>query len=267
MYGAIAGDIIGSYTEFAPIKTKDFPLFRRASRFTDDTVMTVALADGLMKTTDIDDEQDVKTHLVKSMVNIGRRYPNCGYGGRFFYWVLGPDHSPYNSFGNGSAMRVSPVAWVMGERPLEDCLRLARWTAEISHNHSEGIKGAMATAGAQHMALNGYDKEDIRAFLTGPEIGYDLTRTLDEIRPTYEHVETCQDSVPEALTCFLEGTSYEDTVRNAISLGGDADTQAAIAGAVAEAYFGMPTAITSRAVKYLTDDLYKIVLAFDKKYM
>ncbi len=237
MYGAILGDMIGAPYEFdrSP-KTKDFPLFSRDSEFTDDTVMTIAVAEALMDTLGKDDTT-IKNELVSSMCKWGNRYPYAGYGNKFYGWLRDKNHAPYGSFGNGSAMRVSSAGWLFDS--LEETRRIARLTAEVTHNHPEGIKGAEATASAIFLSLSGSSKKFIKDYIVN-EFGYDLSRTCDEIRPTYHHVESCQETVPEAITAFLEGNDFEDVIRTAVSLGGDCDTLTCIAGSIAEAYYGIP---------------------------
>lgn len=225
MIGAIAGDIIGSAYEFGRTKSKVFPLFGPGSGFTDDTVMTVAIAQAIL--TDGD--------YRRAALDFGRRYPNAGYGGSFAHWLIAKDPKPYGSYGNGSAMRASPVGFAFDT--VGDVLREAARSAEFSHDHPEGIKGAQATALSILMARTEHDKARIREEIT-TRFGYDLDRTVDGIRPAYGHDESCQKTVPEAIICFLESDSYEDCVRNAVSLGGDADTLACIAGGIAEAYYG-----------------------------
>ena len=232
MFGAIIGDIVGSAYEFYSTKDKEFTLFSDYSRFTDDSVMTVAVASALLR----HKESNVDLHqaMVQEMQYFGRKYPNAGYGGMFRRWLMKRHPEPYNSFGNGSAMRVSPCGLIAGS--LEEALELAKASAEVTHNHPEGIKGAQAAAAAVFLAKTGADKEKIRRYIC--DHFYDLSKTLDEIRPEYRFDVTCQGSVPEAITAFLESTGYEDTIRNAVSLGGDSDTQAAIAGGIAWAYYG-----------------------------
>lgn len=254
MIGAIAGDIIGSVYEFRPIKTKDFPLFHPGGSFTDDSVLTIAIAKAILGDGD----------YLRTVLELARAYPHRGYGGRFRQWLHYGDHTPYKSFGNGSAMRVSPVGFAFDR--VEDVLREAKRSAAISHNHREGIKGAQATALAVFLARTTHDKEAIRTEVT-QRFGYNLARTLDSIRPEYTFDETCQGSVPEAIIAFLESESYEDAVRNAVSLGGDADTQACIAGGIAEAYFGpVPTEIHEKVANSLPRDLWETTEQFCKKY-
>ena len=258
MYGAILGDIIGSPFEFdRGSKSKVFPLFSQESHFTDDTVMTVAVADAFLGTPD--DEAVIRQRLIRAMQKWGRRYPRAGYGGMFRQWLRTPDPQPYNSYGNGSAMRVSPVAWIFED--LETVRRMARLSAEVTHNHPEGIKGAEATAAAIFLARTGHTKAEIRAY-TEKEFHYCLNRTCDQIRPTYRHVESCQETVPEAITAFLEGESFEDVIRTAVSLGGDCDTLTAIAGSIAEGFYGVPEelkqACIDRIPKHFADILKQI---------
>jgi ADP-ribosylglycohydrolase len=254
MFGAIAGDIIGSAYEHNPIKTKTFDLFGNGSTFTDDTVLTIAVADAILT------GRDYGTVLA----DYAERYPKAGYGSSFKQWVKSWDRKPYNSFGNGSAMRVSPIGWAFNT--VREVLREAKRSAEVTHNHPEGIKGARATALAVFLARTGTSKAKIKTEIQ-KRFGYDLNRTLDQIRPTYTFDVTCQGSVPESIIAFLESESYEDAVRNAVSLGGDADTQACIAGAIAEAFYGgVPEEIAERAVNYLPADLKKVVASFFRQF-
>ena len=261
MYGAILGDMIGSPYEFdRGRKTKDFPFFDRGATFTDDSVMTIAVAEALLQAIDsgvIDDEAATKDLLVDSMHKWGRRYPDAGYGGRFRSWLRRGERDPYNSWGNGSAMRVAAAGWLFGD--LETTRRVARWTAEVTHNHPEGVKGADATAAAIFMARTGSSKEEIRDFIVNG-IGYDLSRSCDEIRPGYHHVESCQETVPEAITAFLEGKDFEDVIRTAVSLGGDCDTLTCIAGSIAEAFYGVPDELQSECEKRLPEDMRVVLL-------
>lgn len=234
MYGAILGDIIGAPFEFVRFKSKQFPLFCEQPRSTDDTCMTVAVCDALMNAGDNTDEATIKTNVIDSMKHFGRSYPHERYGQKFYLWLARSSSEPYNSYGNGSAMRVSSAGWLYDT--LEKTRQVARWTAEVTHNHPEGIKGADSVASAIFMARIGKSKDEIREFIS-KEFGYNLNRTLEQIRPTYFHVESCQESVPESIIAFLESNSFEDAVRNAVSLGGDTDTMACIAGAIAEAFY------------------------------
>ena len=269
MYGAILGDIIGSPYEFdRGDKTKVFPLFSRHSEFTDDTVMTIAVTDAFLESLDGKgkcrisdlDEDDLKAKLVEKMQDYGKRYPYAGYGGNFAYWLEDENPEPYNSFGNGSAMRVSSVAWLFND--IISVINAARISAEITHNHPEGIKGAQATAAAIFLARTGASKSKIKSFIQG-EFGYDLSRTCDEIRPAYCHIESCQETVPEAITAFLEGESFEDVIRTAVSLGGDCDTLTAIAGSIAEAFYSVPEELKTECRNRLTDDLQAVLNRFD----
>ena len=244
MLGAIFGDIVGSVYEFNNTGDLHFPLLSRYSRPTDDSIMTLAVARALMETWGQPDDA-IRAALVREMRDFGARYPNGGYGGRFSDWLAADDPQPYGSFGNGSAMRVSPVGWLCGT--MEDTLHMARLTAEVTHNHPEGIKGAQAIAAGVFLARAGQDKDAILRSLT-ERFHYDLTRTLDEIRPTYGFYEICQKSVPEAIRAFYEGETYEDVIRRAVALGGDSDTIACMAGALAEAYYGMPEAFQKEAL-------------------
>lgn len=258
MYGAILGDIIGSPYEFdMGSKRKDFPLFSRNSMFTDDTVMTIAVAEAFMDAPD--DEQTIRKRLIQSMQKWGRRYPNAGYGLRFSDWLDSDDPQPYNSWGNGSAMRVSSIAWLFDD--LGTARRMARISAEVTHNHPEGMKGAEATASAIFLARTGCTKADIKAYIEA-QFGYDLSRTCDEIRPGYHHVESCQETVPEAITAFLEGESFEDVIRIAVSLGGDCDTLTAIAGSIAEGFYGVPEELKQECRTRLTKDLRDVLSRF-----
>lgn len=233
MYGAIIGDIVGSVYEFDNIKTKDFQFLNRYSSYTDDTIMTVAVAKALIKVQET--KKSFKQYLIHEMQEMGRRFPSPegGYGGRFYEWLFSQNPKPYNSFGNGSAMRVSPCGLIAVE--LEEALDLAKASAEVTHNHPEGIKGAQAVAASIFLAKTGKKKEEIKAYIE--EHFYKLDKTMDEIRPVYRFNESCQGTVPEAITAFLESESYEDAVRNAISIGGDSDTIGAIAGSIAWTYY------------------------------
>ena len=261
MYGAILGDMIGAPYEFdRGGKTKEFPLFGRESHFTDDSVMTVAAAEALMDSMGQDDDA-VKAALVKSMKKWGKKYPDAGYGGRFFRWLFGESTEPYGSYGNGSAMRVSSAGWLY--ETLEETRHFARLTAEVTHNHPEGIKGAEAIASAIFMARTGSTKEEIKEYIIR-EFGYDLSRTCDEIRPDYHHVESCQKTVPEAVAAFMEGNDFEDVVRTAVSLGGDCDTLTDIAAAMAEAFYGIPEEILNEVKKRLPEDMLAVAERFQE---
>jgi ADP-ribosylglycohydrolase len=256
MLGAIAGDIIGSRFEARPIKSKDFELFTAQSVFTDDSVLSIAIADSLMSGED---------YAVK-LKEYFRRYPYAGFGGMFRLWATSEDCSPYNSFGNGSAMRVSPVGWFFDQE--NDILEQAEKSAVATHNHPEGIKGAQAVALSLYLARKECSKHDIKIKIQNL-FKYDLSNSLDKIRPNYKFEVTCQDSVPQALLSFLESSSYEDAVRNAVSLGGDSDTQACIAGAVAEAFYGelpeyIASEVFSRLDKHLAGKVREFILFLNK---
>lgn len=263
MKGALIGDIIGSVFEFNNYRDKDFNLFNYKTTFTDDSVLTLALAKTFLDSKDDDLNQE---ELVKNMQEFARTYAYRGYGGRFYRWIYQDDPQPYNSFGNGSAMRVSPVAYVA--KSLEDAKRLAKLSAEVTHNHPEGIKGAEAIASAIYLALNGATKEEIKDEIKNNYYDYDFGGefTIDNLRPNYYFAETCQESVPHAIEAFLEGESFEDVIRTAISLGGDSDTIAAMAGPIAEAYYGIPEELENRALNYLYPELRMIVDQFAYKY-
>lgn len=265
MLGAIIGDIVGSPYEFDEnnIKTTNFPLFSDQSVFTDDTVMTVAVARALMDTYG-SDEDTILNALTMQMRALGRNYPGRGYGGMFQAWLLVDTAEAYNSFGNGSAMRVAAAGWLY--RTLEETLHAAELTAKVTHNHPEGIKGAQAVAAAIFLARLRLPKDDIRAYLSRT-FGYDLSRTLKQIRPTYKMDETCQGSVPEAIIAFLEGQGFVDVLRKAVSLGGDSDTIACIAGAIAEAYYGIPEQVEKDGLDRLTPDLRATVFKFRQFYL
>jgi len=245
MLGAIIGDIVGSVYEWENIKTKDFPLFSERGFFTDDTVMTVAVGEVLMG----------KGDYVSMMKKYGWFYPNAGWGKRFAQWIFSEERTPYNSWGNGSAMRVSPCGWVAGS--LDEAEKLAEESAVVTHNHREGIKGAKATAAAIYLARVGKSHGDVKDYIT-EKYGYDLERSLDEIRPKYCFNESCQETVPEAITAYIESTGFEDAIRNAISLGGDSDTIAAITGSIAEAEYGIEEDIREKALGYLDERLREV---------
>ena len=254
MTGAIAGDIIGSVYEFDNIKTTDFPLFTNESDYTDDTIMTVAVADWLLNGGD----------LAKVMQRYGREYPypTGGYGGRFSGWLREKEPLPYNSWGNGSAMRVSAVGWMFDS--LEKTLEVAKETAIVTHNHPEGIKGAQATAAAIYLARTGKSKQDIKQYIE-TTFSYDLGRTCDEIRPFYRFNESCQGTVPEAIIAFLDSSDFENAIRLAVSLGGDSDTLACITGGIAEAFYGIPEDIEKQVSDKLPGTFQKVIKEFKNK--
>lgn len=254
MLGAIAGDVIGSVYEANPIKTEHFPLFHPRCRFTDDTVMTIAVAYAILESID----------YALAMKTFGRKYPNAGYGSAFFHWIYQDDVLPYQSWGNGAAMRVSPVGFAFND--AETVLFEAKRTAEVSHNHPEGIKGAQATALAVYLARKGKEKEVIRQEMI-ERFGYDLNRKVEDIRPSYRFDVSCQGSVPEALIAFLDSCNYEEAIRKAISLGGDSDTLACITGGIAQAYYReIPPEIVQTVRQILPDDLLKVVDRFNQKF-
>lgn len=262
MYGAILGDLIGSPYEFdMGNKTKDFPLFSERSTFTDDTVMTLAVADVFLDSSLPMDEAIICQRLIKSMHQYGKLFPNAGYGGRFGMWLFLEGTEPYNSWGNGSAMRVSSAAWLFDDLGLVRLM--ARLSAAVTHNHPEGIKGAEATASAIYLARKGKTKAEIKTYIEN-SFEYDLNRTCDEIRPNYYHVESCQKTVPEAITAFLEGESFEDVIRTAVSLGGDCDTLTCIAGAIAEGFFGVPDGLKQECRERLPPKLLSVLTRFDE---
>ena len=262
MYGAILGDIIGSPYEFdMGNKSKEFPLFSKNSTFTDDTVMTLAVGWVFLDAQPNAGISWIRFRLIKEMRRYGKQYPNAGYGGMFRRWLRESDPQPYNSYGNGSAMRVSSVGWLYND--LETVRRMARLSAEVSHNHPEGIKGAEAVASAIFLARTGKSKAEIKAYVE-EAFGYDLSRTCDQIRPDYHHVESCQETVPEAITAFLEGESFEDVIRTAVSLGGDCDTLTCIAGAIAEAFYGVPEELKQECRDRLPKELKEILDRFDE---
>ncbi|MEN0658090.1 ADP-ribosylglycohydrolase family protein [Caldifermentibacillus hisashii] len=262
MIGAIIGDIVGSRFEFNNHRSKNFELFTKDCHVTDDSIMTLAIAKAIMET-----ERIIKPSLadnyengyyslleemsVRYMREIGRKYPDCGYGDRFKQWVFCTNPEPYNSFGNGAAMRISPVGFIA--RTESEACKLSGIVTGVTHNHEEGLKGAEATAVAIFMAWNGCTKSEIRNKINSSY--YPLNFTIDGIRDSYQFNETCQETVPQAIAAFLESGSFEDAIRTAISVGGDSDTLAAITGSIAEAYYGVPEFIRKRALTYLDDEL------------
>ena len=269
MFGAILGDIIGSPFEFMQPQPqrKDFVLFSKDCRYTDDTVMTCAIADGLMSVDLSLDDNAIRQSLLQKVLKWGRAYPNAGYGGMFRQFLASDNPQAYNSFGNGSAMRVSAVGWVANS--LDEVLRLAQISADISHNHIEGIKGAWAVAAAIFMARKGADKAEIKAYIE-QKMGYDLSADIEQIRTKYRQDEcnpvACQVSVPDAIIGFLMSENFEDAIRTTISFGGDTDTTGAICGSIAEAFFGVPNELKNQVFNYLPDDLAQIVRNFAQRY-
>ncbi|WP_296889728.1 ADP-ribosylglycohydrolase family protein [uncultured Methanobrevibacter sp.] len=255
--GSICGDIIGSTREFSPIKTKDFNLYELYSNFTDDTVMTLAIASWLLK------DKTSKDVLISEIKRFGLEYPNAGYGAMFYKWLNQESPEPYGSWANGSAMRVSPVAWVADS--LNEAQELAKMSSIVTHDHPEGIKGALATGDAIFLARTGSSKDEIKSHIE-KNYNYDLDRKLNDIRPFYKFDVSCAGSVPESIICFLEADDFEDTVRNAVSLGGDADTQAAIAGGIASAYWDVPSEISEKGIERLDSNLLEVFAEFREKY-
>lgn len=254
MIGAIAGDIIGSVYERHPIKTTSFPLFSKFSQFTDDTVLTIAVANSILN----------KMDYAVSLKTYARRYPSAGYGMSFYHWMQSSNAEPYNSWGNGSAMRVSPVGFACNS--IAEVLHEAEQSAAVTHNHPEGIKGAQATALGIYMARKGTSKAEIRREITA-RFGYNLERCLDDIRPTYFFDISCQGSVPESMLAFFESHDFEDAVRNAISLGGDTDTMGCIAGGIAQAFYKkVPSAIITEINQRLPEEFLVIIDEFNRRY-
>lgn len=263
MIGAIVGDIVGSRFEFHNHKSKEFELFVPNCRPTDDSVMTLAVAKALVSCNgELDDLCSVREKAIYWMQTVGRHYPRCGYGRSFFRWIFSLSPEPYGSYGNGSAMRVSSCAFVA--RSLEQAKALSKAVTEVTHNHLEGIKGAEATTVAIYLAKTGSSLEQIRREIN--ENYYPLDFTLDDIRVSYSFSSRCQDSVPQAIEAFLESTDFEDAIRNAVSIGGDSDTLAAIAGSIAEAFYGVPDDIRKKAESYLNSELLGILREFEGNY-
>ncbi len=262
MIGAILGDMIGSPYEFdCGNKSKEFPLFSRESTYTDDTVMTLAVGKAFLDAQPNASDESILQTLADCMRQFGKMYPYAGYGGMFRQWLRNPERKAYNSFGNGSAMRVSSVAWLYHD--MDAVRHAARLSAEVTHNHPEGIKGAEATASAIYLARTGHSKAEIKKYIE-VEFGYKLNRTCDEIRPDYYHVESCMETVPEAITAFLEGDSFEDVIRIAVSLGGDCDTLTAIAGSIAEGFYGVPDELKEECYKRLPENLLEVLKEFEE---
>lgn len=256
MIGAIIGDIVGSRFEWNNHRSKAFELFTPKCFATDDSIMTLAIGKALMRSKP--DWSDLGAQAVRCMQELGQPYPDCGYGGRFMTWMYSSDPQPYGSFGNGPAMRVSACGFMA--RSLDEAKALSRAVTEVTHNHPEGIKGAEATAIAIHMACSGCSMAEIRQAIDREY--YPMSFSLDEIRDSYQFNETCQNTVPQALMAFFESTGFEDAIRNAISIGGDSDTLAAITGGVAEAFYGVPEELERQALRYLDDRLLAVYSAY-----
>ena len=254
MYGALAGDIIGSRFEFRNLKSKNFELFTKYNSYTDDSVMTIAVAKALHESKK-NEYRDLEKQLVFWMHEIGKKYPNCGYGGHFYLWIMNDGRRPYNSFGNGAGMRTSWCAWAASS--LEEALELAKRCAAVTHDHPEGIRGAQAITAAAYLAREGKDKEEIRKHIS--DHFYPLDFSLDEIRDDYRFDVTCQGSCPQAIEAFLESSDFEDAIRNAVSIGGDSDTIAAMCGGIAEAYYGISDKMKEAVESYLDTYLLQLV--------
>ncbi len=254
MYGALIGDIAGSRFESENQKSKDFEIFSKYDTYTDDSIMTIAVGKALLESKK-SGFKDLEEQLLIYMHEIGRKYPYCGYGGSFYRWIMEGKTEPYNSFGNGSGMRTSCCGWFADS--LEQTLDLARQCAAVTHNHPEGIKGAQAISACIYLARTGHSKEEIRAYVN--EHFYNLDFTLDEIREDYSFDVTCQGSCPQAIEAFLESVSFEDCIRNAISIGGDSDTIGAMAGSIAEAFYGIPEGFIEKADTYFDEYLLSLI--------
>lgn len=259
MLGAIIGDIVGSRFEWHNIKTKQFDFLTHSCFFTDDSVMSLAIAKAILETKQ---PTQLKDNAVICMRDVGRHYPDCGYGGSFCNWMFSSNPKPYNSYGNGAAMRVSACGFAASS--LEEAIAMSKAVTEVTHNHPEGLKGAESTTVALYMARTGSSILEIRDYID--KHYYPMNFTLDGIRDSYQFNETCQDTVPQALMAFFESTSFEDAIRNAISIGGDSDTLAAITGGIAEAYYGIPEAIRKHALTFLDERLLGILNAFEARY-
>lgn len=260
MIGAIIGDIVGSRFERSNYKATDFELFTNDCHFTDDTVMTVAVAKALLESDA--DWTALGTNTVKCMQELGRKYPNCGYGQMFWLWLHKQNPKPYGSLGNGSAMRISPVAYAA--KTMEQCLDFSDAVTNVSHNHPQGVLGARAAAVATWAAIHDWKKQEIKELIQ--DQFYDLNFTIKELRPNYRFDATCPGSVPQAIKAFLESNDFEDAIRLAVSIGGDSDTIAAIAGGIAGAYYGVPDNLRKQAMKYLPKDLLDISVEFETAY-
>lgn len=263
MNGAIIGDIVGSVYEFHTIKQKQFKFFKDKCYFTDDTVMTCAIAQACLEYKEKKDLELFKKNVAKKMRILGKKYPGAGYGYYFYNWIFDDNKTSYNSYGNGGAMRTSPVAYVA--ESLEECELLAETQASVTHDHPEGIKGAKAISAAIYMSKENYSKEEIREYIE--ENYYKLDFTIPQIRRKYQYDVTAQGSVPQAIEAFLEGEDFEDCIRNAICIGGDADTLAAMTGSIAEAFYGIPEEYLERMAVYLTEELNNISKEFNEEFI
>lgn len=259
MLGAIVGDIVGSIyeNEDTAIKTKEFPLFSKDCHITDDTIMTLAVCDGILNGLL---NNEFEAEIKKCLITMGKLYPNAGYGYMFRQWIYSKNNEPYNSYGNGSAMRVSSIGWIFDS--LCDVEKYAEISASVTHNHIEGIKGAKAIASCIFLARKKYSKQYIKEYIEN-KYNYDLNKTCDQIRPDYSRKVSCQESVPQAIICFLDASDFEDTLKNAISLGGDSDTLGAMSGSIAQAYFGIPPKIAHKTLSYLDPLERKILVRFN----
>ena len=266
MIGAITGDIVGSRFEWHNHRNTNFTLFDPKCKFTDDSVMSIAIGKAIIefyrKGLKLDErgKKTLASLSVRYMREIGQPYRNCGYGGKFRVWMYSNVPKPYSSFGNGAAMRVSGAAWAAST--LEEALELAKIVTSVTHDHPEGIRGAQATTAAIFMARQGKSKDEIRKHIN--DNYYKLNFTVEEIRPHYQFNETCMETVPEAITAFLEGNSFEDVIRTAVSLGGDCDTLTAIAGSIAEGFYGVPAELKEECYKRLPEPLFKVLKAFEE---
>lgn len=254
MLGSLTGDIVGSIYEWNNLKSTDFPLFQDHCHFTDDSVLTVALAESIL----------TGEGYGSLMKRYCRSYPDAGYGRNFLNWAQGEGDSPYHSWGNGAAMRISPVAWAFDT--LDEVLKKAAQYSVLTHDHPEGVKGAQATAAAVYLGRTGAAKEEIRRYLS-ESFGYDLGRSCDQIRPDYTFDVSCQGTVPPAIVAFLESSDFESAIRLAISLGGDSDTLACITGGIAQAYYGVPQPIAERTLAFLDEPLRRVTEEFDRRFV
>lgn len=262
LMGTAIGDIVGSRFEINNCKTgKDFSLFEKNCRFTDDTVMAFAVAKSFLDSED--NYNDLEKQTIKSMTEVGRKYPRCGYGPSFYFWIMSEEHEPYGSFGNGSAMRIGAVGVVTNN--IDEIKKLSAIITNVSHNHPDSVNGSEAVAVAIHMAFNGNTKEEIKKYIEDNYFKIDDLK-VDSMKPKYFHIN-CVETVKQSLGAFLESTDFEDAIRNAIALGGDSDTIGAITGSIASAYYGIPEDICNNAIKYLDEYLIKIHDDFNKKYM